>query len=570
MSCDEMECQAEPAVVDASDVGLETTDETMILESVGHASACDVWFSVPEEWGDNVLLRLYAMLGGFKVLLHKVKLGDASALVEAGRLSGISISVRGRPCTSFQLTAQRVSGGSLEDGKFLLRVWADNDSPSVLGGAPIGEFGLSPTRAEPIVSLGAGYNTDSGDLADRFKLLRVDTSGALHVVADAPIDVAVGETLPVEGTGSSGTPAGGVLTVQGPAAGVLSVSAVGTGTAGSPAGGVLTVQGPNAGTMSVAGGGSSGSPSGGVLSVQGPGSGGLLGVVGGGTSGAPSGGVLSVQGPGSGGLLGVIGAGTSGTPSGGVLSVQGPASGGVLTVTGDQAGGAHKVVGAGTAGVPSGGILTVQGASGASALPVDQGLGIFDATKPWVVQLSNGSAYISDNAPLPSKIRRPVKAFSVATGVITGPTTAGTATSIGYVWRSTTLNVEIVRFVVSWFGGAASAGNGEMSIRGTRITALNGTPGGTTPSPLAHDTNDGVTASFRAGATGAPTRASSDMFILATRLNEPGRFEWQAESFGKPILLRANVSEGFEIRAVADLAFTTGMKLALTIHWHEI
>ncbi len=457
------EGRSQPRLVESAAIGLPDETERVALQHVGQASACDVWFSVPPDW-EFVLLKLYGKLGSLRVLLHSVAIRDAGGITLAGRLSGIALSLRGRPCASFELTAQRGPGDPLTDGRFVAQFWSDQQLPSVAGGAPFGEIGFTPTTGGADIALVAGKATDSGDPSDRFKLLRVDSSGALHVVAPDPLDVTLAGTLAVEGTGTSGTPTGRILTVQGPNAGVLAVSATGTGTAGSPAGGVLTVQGPSGGTLQVAGGGSSGSPSGGVLSVQ--------------------------------------------------------------------------------------------GVSGGTGISVEQGLGTGDSANTWVVQLSDGDTFHSDSYPLPVKVRRPLVAYSASTGIVTGPTTVSTAVSLGYLWRSASLKVEIVRILVSWQPGSATAG--ELSIRGARITAQHASPMGTTPTPERHDIGDGSAgAVFRAAPTGAPTRSSTDMFVVTTRWNQSDRYEWNAESFGKPIVLRAGQSEGFEVRAFADVAIAT-------------
>lgn len=226
----------QPRTVESAGVSLSNENELTVVEFVGQASACDVFFSVPEEWGEAVLLRLYAKLGTIKVLLHRVKLGDASVLVESGQLSGIALSVRGRPCTSFLLTAQRGPGDPLSAGRFVLNVWSDHGHPSAFGGAPIGEIGFSPTRAEPNVALMAGHHTDSGGSGDRFRMLKVDDSGALYVTAPSPLAVILDSPLQVEGTGTAGTPSGGVLSMQGPGSG-----------------GALTVTGDESGSLRVKG-----------------------------------------------------------------------------------------------------------------------------------------------------------------------------------------------------------------------------------------------------------------------------------------------------------------------------
>ncbi|MBK6520315.1 MAG: hypothetical protein IPM79_16040 [Polyangiaceae bacterium] len=248
MSCDEARTDR-MRLHDSGAIGLTSDAETTVLETVGEVSSADVWFVTPVAWPEQVIVRLYARLGAMRVLLGTLLLRDARGLEDGGNVSGLALSVRGRPCTGFELTLQRLPGGpSLENGRFVLQVGERSAPPATLGGPPFGdEWIAGPIQAEPHIALVAGQKTDSGTLGDRFQLLKLDSAGNLVVAAGAPVEVSTTAPLAVEGSGIAGTPAAGVLTVQGPAAGVLSVAAEGTGTPGSPVGGVLTIQGPISG-----------------------------------------------------------------------------------------------------------------------------------------------------------------------------------------------------------------------------------------------------------------------------------------------------------------------------------
>ena len=164
--------------------------------------------------------------------------------------------------------------------------------------------------------------------------------------------------LPVKGTGTAGSPGTDVLTVQGigsgtpvPVSGTVAFSnssisvsgssvtvsgavtvtgnVAGTGTAGSPAAGVLTVQGINGGTdLIIKGSGTAGAPNAGVVSVQGISGGTNLNVA---VANSPtvsiSSGTVGVS-----GNVNVVGTGSAGTPASGVVSVQGIASGTAVSV----------------------------------------------------------------------------------------------------------------------------------------------------------------------------------------------------------------------------------------------
>lgn len=504
--------------IDSAAVSLSDGTERTVVEANGSYSACDVWFLVPNEWPINVALRLYAKLGGMRTLLRLIYLADAAATPVEGLSSGIALSVRGRPCDGFELTAQRTSGGALTNGKFSLQVWSASEPTGVVGGAPLGITPITPVRGEASVAVMAAEVTDSGPIEERLRYVRVTSGGQLMAR--------------VEGNGASGTPSGGVLSVQGPGAG-----------------GLLTVQGAGAG---------------GILTVQGPG-----------TAGA-----FSLE-----GIVEVGGKGSAGDPSGGVLTVQGPGTTGQLTVTGDQSGGAHMVVGAGTGGAPSGGVVTVQGHGASGALTVPQGAAaaasgrwpvyLSDAAaaqgvvgNPLFVRLSDGSAaFGSATNPLHARAIHDTAAYAAASAVVTGPTTAASVKSLAYLWRAASKRVEIQRIVIAFADNADTSGR--LSFRGARITAENGTPGGTSLTPDLLDKGDlAATATFRYGAN-APTRATVDTFV-GFQNGAQGNFIWDATTYGKPIVLRGGQSEGFEIRAVAEKAFTTGMFLFVSMLWNEI
>jgi hypothetical protein len=106
-------------------VTLSTTAETTVLTAVGHASACDVWFKLPTAWESVVTLRLYARVADARVLLKTVRVDESHRSSAGGFVSGTAISVRGRPVTAFELTAQSSSAG-VSNGQFMLNMWQAN------------------------------------------------------------------------------------------------------------------------------------------------------------------------------------------------------------------------------------------------------------------------------------------------------------------------------------------------------------------------------------------------------------------------------------------------------------
>jgi hypothetical protein len=158
--------------------------------------------------------------------------------------------------------------------------------------------------------------------------------------------------------------------------------------------------------------------------------------------------------------------------------------------------------------------------------------------------------------------------------LLTGPTTASTAITLGYLFRSTTKRIEIHRILIG-YGGTDTAGY--LTFRGTRMGAENASPGGTALSPagIPFEASDpAATATFRvptgASAVSAVTsRSATDLFVIGVKGNSTGQIVWSSKEFGKPIVIRNNVTEGFEIRAFADVGFTTAMRISLTIEWTE-
>jgi len=188
-------------------VTLGTTVETTVLTAIGHASACDVWFKLPTAWETVVTLRLYARVADARVLLKTVRIDESHRSTAGGFVSGTAISVRGRPVTSFELTAQS-STANVTNGQFMMNLWHSSEPPLVVGGIT---SAASQAAEERTVA----------HLAVR--------NGTTPVLAAGD---ASGRSL-IAGPGVGGTPSGGVLTVQGHGAGGA-ITAI-QGTAGAAA-----------------------------------------------------------------------------------------------------------------------------------------------------------------------------------------------------------------------------------------------------------------------------------------------------------------------------------------------
>lgn len=159
--------------------------------------------------------------------------------------------------------------------------------------------------------------------------------------------------------------------------------------------------------------------------------------------------------------------------------------------------------------------------------------------------------------------------FSGPSGSVTTGTAANAVASVGYLFHpaSVTKRYQLIKILLSWNGGSG----GSYTIRLTRITGENATPGGSLLTPAAHDPADTSMAVFRGGATGAPTRDAVDAYSLTISGGATGMFEINAaEVFdGKGYSMRAGFAEGWEIRTVVAGPMTTGAAVGAVLVWTE-
>ena len=165
-------------------------------------------------------------------------------------------------------------------------------------------------------------------------------------------------------------------------------------------------------------------------------------------------------------------------------------------------------------------------------------------------------------------------------GVVNVGTTAGTVTSLMYLWHTATntKRIEIYRITASSTGGTA----GVFTMKGAFITAENGTPGGTTVTAQQIDQDD--PASTLASTTGIcrfgaaiPTRITTggivqNVFSECCGGSQAGQqyVLFNAVQSGKPIVLRAGQAEGFEVRGHIDTAQTTSAQVSVNFLWTEV
>lgn len=166
-----------------------------------------------------------------------------------------------------------------------------------------------------------------------------------------------------------------------------------------------------------------------------------------------------------------------------------------------------------------------------------------------------------------------VPAFMASTnGTVNTGTVLATTTSIAYLFHTaaSTVRREIRRIDVG-FAFQASNTAGSFTIRLARIIAENATPLGTVQTINSVDgaNSVGANATFRTGATGAPTRAPGDYASFSAGSGACNLYTWEPGVGGKPLVLRAGVAEGFEIRTIVSLALNNVGQVSVTFYWTE-
>jgi hypothetical protein len=157
-------------------------------------------------------------------------------------------------------------------------------------------------------------------------------------------------------------------------------------------------------------------------------------------------------------------------------------------------------------------------------------------------------------------------------GVVASGTAGATTLSLGYLFHPsavTTLKYKLAKFRVSWAGGQ---GGDPVLLKLARITAENGTPGGTLQTNQAHNGDSAASSAiFRTGATGAPTRGTI-LDCIAITVDFPGQYEFDLTSYlnGQSYEMRTSTAEGWEAHIVTGTTGpTTAASFAVSAAWAE-
>jgi len=174
--------------------------------------------------------------------------------------------------------------------------------------------------------------------------------------------------------------------------------------------------------------------------------------------------------------------------------------------------------------------------------------------------------------------------MSSTNGSVNTGTGAATVTSHAYLFHGSdvTNRYEIMKIIASYAITAGNAGN--FQFRLARITAENGTPGGTSQTVNSTDPADAASSAIlRTGATGAPTRQTGDLSTMivsaATLAGGIGGTDsgatgsvvlFDAEETGKGLICRASTAEGWEVRTIVGTALTATIPVSITFVWREV
>lgn len=185
----------------------------------------------------------------------------------------------------------------------------------------------------------------------------------------------------------------------------------------------------------------------------------------------------------------------------------------------------------------------------------------------WPVFLSDGTAEVGsvDNA---IHVRKSDRRAAYYTSAVVGTGTASTTNkSMLYVWNnSSAKRAEIRRITIAHLGGTG----GNLTVKGSHITAQAGTVGGATVTPLPFDPDDSASAMSSVAAANAPTRVAIAPILFAVPFSATGTFTWAWSDLGKPIVLPAGQGRGFEIRVDVSATASVEMKLHVSMEWLEI
>jgi hypothetical protein len=144
-----------------------------------------------------------------------------------------------------------------------------------------------------------------------------------------------------------------------------------------------------------------------------------------------------------------------------------------------------------------------------------------------------------------------------------------TVASFAYLWHpasvTKTYNLRKITIATNNGGGITQA-----IIKITRIIAENATPGGTTLAPVALNASSPSSgATFRFGATGNPTRITTDIFHrpFVGNMFSTNMFDIPIDM--TPLVCRAGIAEGWEVRFDVSTPILSNLRASVEFLWIE-
>lgn len=160
-------------------------------------------------------------------------------------------------------------------------------------------------------------------------------------------------------------------------------------------------------------------------------------------------------------------------------------------------------------------------------------------------------------------------------GGVSSGTAASTTVSLGYLWHPssvTTLRYLLRLMRIAWTQGQQDD-TAPVYLRLVRITAENGTPGGTAQTIQGHNNGSAASgATFRTAASGAPTRGTV-ISAQPISINQPGFFDFGPEFASVEdggYAAQKSTAEGWEVQVVTSgTAPIVAATFGISAFWSE-
>lgn len=148
------------------------------------------------------------------------------------------------------------------------------------------------------------------------------------------------------------------------------------------------------------------------------------------------------------------------------------------------------------------------------------------------------------------------------------PTTLNATKILGYIWHPATSTSTLQLLTVGVHGHAGA--NGSYEIELFRITAENGTPGGTTPAIAKADTDfPDAGCKVVSVPTGAPTLGEC-FYAHAVEANSESDEEIEPHERAAPFTVNSGAAGGFAVRVTIVDQLTTAADVNANFQWIEI